>query len=124
MTFEDFSEYCLAKPGVTVDYPFDGTSAWMKVAGKMFALANVSEMKMGKEMVPPFHFMNLKCDPDKAQELRSLHPSIQPGWHQNKTHWNSLYMDGSLSDKLVLDLIDHSYELVRNSLPKKLKENL
>lgn len=124
MNFEEFRTYCLAKPGVTETYPFKGECAWMKVAGKMFALSNGIEFKMGKEMVPPFHFMNLKCEPERAQELRASYPSIRAGWHQNKEHWNSVYPDGSLSDKFIEELIDHSYELVVESLPKNKQQEL
>lgn len=124
MTFDQFNAYCLAKKGVTVDYPFKGEAAWFKVMGKMFALANVTELKMGKEMVGPFHFINLKCDPDRAEALREQYEAVQGGWHQNKTHWNSLIMDGSLPDDLILELTDHSYELVKESLSGKLKAEL
>ncbi|WP_020527707.1 MmcQ/YjbR family DNA-binding protein [Flexithrix dorotheae] len=124
MTFESFRSYCLAKKGVTEDYPFKGESVWMKVMGKMFALANVEEFKMGQELVPPFHFINLKCEPEKAIELREKYPAIQPGWHQSKKHWNSLYMDGSLSDVLIKALIDHSYEIVVAGMPKKTQDEL
>lgn len=124
MTFETFRDYCLAKPGVTENYPFKGECAWLKVGGKLFALTNCFEMKMGKEIVPPFYFANLKCEPEKALELRASHPAIQPGWHQNKKHWNSLYFDDSLSDELIFELIDHAYDLVFGSLPKKIQQNL
>ena len=124
MNLEEFRQYCLAKPGVTESYPFKGESVWMKVMGKMFALTNVMDMKIEGEMVAPFHLMNLKCDPERAIELREQHPAIGPGWHQSKVHWNSLYMDGSLPDDLVHELIDHSYELVAGSLTGKAKKEL
>ncbi|MBX2841792.1 MAG: MmcQ/YjbR family DNA-binding protein [Flammeovirgaceae bacterium] len=124
MIFEDFRNYCLAKNGVTEDYPFKGEAVWMKVSGKMFALANVEELKMGVEKVPPFHFINLKCDPEKAIELREKHPAIQPGWHQSKKHWNSVYMDGSLNDNLIRELIDHAYDIVVAGMSKKTQEEL
>lgn len=124
MTLEEFNQYCLAKPGVTADYPFKGECVWMKVLGKMFALANVQAMKMDGQMVDTFHFINLKCSPDKALELREAHAAIVPGWHQNKEHWNTLYMDGSLEHQLVKELVDHSYDIVLQSLPKKQKDQL
>lgn len=124
MNFETFRAYCLAKKGVTEDYPFKGEAVWMKVMGKMFAMANVMELKMDGVMVEPFHFVNLKCNPEKSEALREQYGAIQPGWHQSKKHWNSLYMDGSLEDELILELIDHSYEIVVNSLPKKTKNLL
>ncbi len=124
MTLEDYLNYCKAKPGVTDEYPFDGECAWLKVKGKLFSIVNVVEMKMGEEIVPPFHFANLKCDPEKAEELRAKYPAVQPGWHQNKKHWNSIYFDGSLRNNLIKELIDHSYNLVIDSLTKKQKELL
>lgn len=124
MNIEQFRDYCLAKPGVTENYPFKGEAVWMKVLGKMFAMANVTELKMDGEMVAPFHFMNLKCDPERAEELRASHPAIRPGWHQSKVHWNSLYMDGTLDDRLILELIDHSYDIVAQSLTGKQKAEL
>ncbi|MEZ5016718.1 MAG: MmcQ/YjbR family DNA-binding protein [Flavipsychrobacter sp.] len=124
MTFESFRTYCLSKPATTEDYPFDGTSAWIKVAGKLFALANVMEMKMGKEEIPPFHFINLKCDPERAVELREEYEAIQPGWHMNKKHWNSVYLNHGLRDSFIKELIDHSYNIVVASLPKKTREEL
>ena len=84
-----------------------------KVANKMFALTDVDL----------FTSVNLKCDPEWAVQLREEYDgSILPGYHMNKTHWNTVVMDGSVGDKLVKELIDHSYELVVNSLPKKVKE--
>jgi len=124
MTLDIFREYCLAKPGVTEDYPFDGECAWLKVAGKMFALVNVTEMKMGDEAIPPFHFANLKCDPERAIELREEYEAIEPGWHMSKKHWNTIYFDGGLKDSFIKELIDHAYELVFSGLPKKTQEAL
>ena len=124
MTLESYIEYCLAKPGVEVSYPFKGECAWLKVGGKMFSLVNAVEMKMEGEIVPPFHFANLKCDPLKALTLRESYRAIKPGWHQNKDHWNSLYMDGSLPDDLIKELVDHAYETVASKLPKKIKSEL
>ena len=124
MTLDSYIAYCLAKPGVEVSYPFKGECAWLKVGGKMFSLVNVTEMKMDGDIIPPFHFANLKCDPTKAIGLRESHAAIRPGWHQNKDHWNSLFMDGSLTDNLIKELIDHAYEIVAKKLPKKIKTEL
>jgi predicted DNA-binding protein (MmcQ/YjbR family) len=79
--------------------------------GKMFALT---------DLVDEFS-LNLKCDPERAIELREQHPAILPGYHMNKAHWNTVKMDGSLSQKLILELIDHSYNLVVSKLPKSKK---
>ncbi|MBN1949361.1 MAG: MmcQ/YjbR family DNA-binding protein [Candidatus Cloacimonetes bacterium] len=99
--------YCLAKPGVTEDFPFDEHTLVMKVGGKMFAL-------LGDEFPPR---LNLKCDPLLAENLRAEHRSILPGYHMNKRHWNTLVLNGELPESLIRDLIDHSYELVVNGLP-------
>lgn len=124
MTLETYLKYCKSKPGVTDEYPFDGECAWLKVMGKLFSIVNVTEMKMGNELIPPFYFANLKCDPERAEELRSRHPEIKPGWHQNKKYWNSIMLEGSLRDNHIKELIDHSYELVVSSMTKKQKEEL
>jgi len=108
MNIEEFREYCIAKPGVTEEFPFDEKTLVFKVMGKMFALT---------DLVDEFS-LNLKCDPERAIALREQHPAIQPGYHMNKAHWNTVKMDGSLSQKLVLELIDHSYQLVIDKLPK------
>ncbi len=81
---------------------------------KMFALCDVDL----------FTSVNLKCDPERSVQLREQYEGIIPGYHMNKTHWNTIQMDGTIPDKLFLELIDHSYELIVNSLPKKLKEEL
>lgn len=114
MDIESFRNYCITKPGVTEEFPFDESTLVFKVAGKMFALAGVDM----------FESMNLKCDPAKAVELREKHEGIRPGWHMNKKHWNTVMADGSVPDALILQLIDHSYELVVGGLPKKDRETL
>ena len=124
MTLDEFSIYCLSKPGTTDDYPMKREAVWMKAGGKMFAMTNVRALKMDGEIVAPFHFINLKCDPDRALTLREKYSSIIPGWHQNKTHWNSILMTTPPPDACVKDLIDHSYDLVARSLPKAKRETL
>lgn len=111
---ESYREYCLAKPGTTEGFPFDSSTLVFKVMGKMYALCSVDT----------FEFINLKCDPERALELRDLYPAIRPGYHMNKQQWNSVYADGTLPDDLVYDLTDHSYELIVAKLPKKLKAEL
>ena len=111
MNIEDFREYCISKPGVTEEFPFDETTLVFKVMGKMFALTNLEGDWS----------LSLKCDPQRAIELREMYPAIQPGYHMNKALWNTVMMDGSLSQKLVFELIDHSYQLVVDKLPLKLK---
>lgn len=102
-TLETLTDYMLAKPGTTFSYPFGEGTRVFKVLDKMYALIS--------EDIQPLRF-NLKCDPEDAQALRAQYDAIIPGYHQNKQHWNSLMMDGSLPDKLVHELIDHSYDLV------------
>lgn len=111
MNIEEFREYCIAKSGVTEEFPFDENTLVFKVVGKMFALT---------DLVDEFS-LTLKCDPERAVELREHYPAIKPGYHMNKNHWNSVSMDGSLSNKLIQELIDHSYQLVVNKLPVKLR---
>lgn len=114
MNIEEFREYCIQKPGVTEEFPFDEETLVFKVMGKMFALTNlVGDWNLA-----------LKCDPEWAIELREQFPAIRPGYHMNKVHWNTVAMDGSLSQKLILELIDHSYQLVVAKLPGKLKKEL
>lgn len=103
MMLKEFREYCLAKPGTTEDFPFDETTLVFRVGGKMFALTDIETFPLT---------VNLKCNPERAIELREHYPAIKPGWHQNKRHWNTIIDDGSLSDELILSLTDHSYEMV------------
>lgn len=112
MNIEEFRAYCLSKPGVTEEFPFGPETLVYKVAGKMFTASGLEN----------FDRANLKCDPERAIELREEYEGIIPGWHMNKQHWNTVYMDGSVPEKLVRELIDHSYDLVFQSLPKKVRE--
>lgn len=109
MNIEEYHTYCISKPGVTESFPFDSNTLVFKVAGKMFALTDVEN----------FTYANLKCDPDRAIELREQHNGIKPGYHMSKIHWNSVYTNSDVPDNLFLELIDHSYTLVVASLPKK-----
>lgn len=119
MNIEQYRTYCLSKKGVTEHFPFDNDVLVFKVGGKMFALASLSQWEKGDG------YINLKCDPDYAEELRAEYNSIQPGYHMHKKLWNSVYIHtGELSPKLIVKLIDHSYELILQSLPKKLRESL
>ena len=114
MNIETYREYCLSLNAVTESMPFDNKTLVFKVGNKMFALTGVDDFKS----------INLKCDPERSTELREEYDAIIPGFHMNKKHWNTLCMDGSLSDNLILELTDHSYDLVRKSLSKKIKELL
>lgn len=109
MNIEEFREYCLIKAGTEDCFPFDENTLVFKVIGKMFALTNVSWENFS---------INLKCDPERAIQLREEYEEIIPGYHMSKKHWNTIDMQGMLSDKLVCELIDHSYDLVVKSLTK------
>lgn len=110
MNVEEFRDYCLSKNHVAESFPFDEETLVFKVAGKMFALA-------GLEHHPTT--VSLKCDPEKALELREEYEEIAPGYHMNKNHWNTVTIDGNLSHKLIRELIDESYNLVVKGLTKK-----
>lgn len=109
MNIEEFRSYCLNKPAVSEEFPFDESTLVFKVAGKMFALTDVTT----------FESINLKCDPEKAIELREKYPVVLPGYHMNKKHWNTVEIDGSIPDQLLYSWVNHSYDLVVQSLPKK-----
>lgn len=115
MNIEEIRDHCLAKPGVTEGFPFGQDVLVFKVMNKMFALT-------GLEGDPPY--VNLKCDPERAIELREQYEDIRPGWHMNKAQWNSVYYTGGLPGELVHELIDHSYDLVVAGLKKKDREAL
>ncbi len=115
MNIEELRDYCLQKSHVTEELPFGPDTLVFKVAGKVFLLTGLDR--------PDFAF-NVKCDPEKAIQLRAQYPCVQPGYHMNKTHWNTIQIDGSVSDKIVKTWIDHSYELIFDSLPKKVKLEL
>jgi len=113
MNLKTFYEYCLSKKGVTEHFPFDEETLVFKVGGKMFALSSLKEWEKGNPSV------NLKCNPEYAEELRAEYDDIKPGWHMSKIHWNTVEINREVPDSLVKELIDHSYELVFKSLTKK-----
>ncbi len=115
MNIEEFRVYCLSKPMVMEDFPFDQTTLVFKVCGKIFALTGLNNIEFE---------VNLKCDPDRAVELREAYESIRAGFHMNKKHWNTVIVDGSFSNDLFRDLIDHSYDMVVKGLSKHLREQL
>lgn len=118
MTITDFYDYCLAKKGVTEHFPFDEDTLVFKVGGKMFALSSLIQWEKGEASV------NLKCDPDRALELRAQYEAIEPGYHMSKVHWNTVSVDGDVPEKMFRELIDHSYELIFKSLTKKLQAEI
>ena len=115
MRVDVFREYCLKKAGVTEDSPFGPEHAVFKVGGKMFAL-------LAFEEIPPT--ANLKCDPDVALELRDRYEEVQPGYHMNKKHWNTVQIDGAIPSQELTKMIDHSYQLVVKSLPRSERQRL
>ena len=110
-----FREYCLTKAGVTEETPFGPDNLVFKVSAKMFAL-------LGLDDIPPR--ANLKCDPDLALELRDRYEDVTAGYHMNKKHWNTVVIASRIPDAELKKMIDHSYELVVQSLPKKKREML
>ena len=118
MNIQQLYEFCQAKKGVTEHYPFDEDTLVFKVGGKMFCLASLKRFEEGEP------FLNLKCNPERALELREQYEAVKPGYHMSKVHWNSVYLNGDVSNKLVVELINHSYDLVFNSLTKKLQEEI
>ena len=111
MDIEAIIAYSLSKKGTDEGFPFGDTTLVIKIGGKIFILINLDDDPS----------MNLKCDPDRAIDLREEHTAIIPGYHMNKKHWNTVFLDGSLLKKLILEMIDHSYDLVLQSLPAKLR---
>ena len=114
MNIEELREYCLQKKGVEEGFPFDSSTLVFKVSGKMFALTSTEEE----------FTINLKCDPEKAIELRERYSGVQPGYHMSKKHWNTIYFDGSFSDADAKKWIDDSYNLVVKSLTKLQQQHL
>ena len=113
MTREEYREYCLSKNGVIEDFPFDETTVVYKVGGKMFTLADTD-----------FKRINIKCHPDEAIILREKYPSVIPGYHMNKQHWNTVNLDGSIEDELIYGWLDDAYDLVVAKLTKKRRQEL
>jgi predicted DNA-binding protein (MmcQ/YjbR family) len=115
MDIETIREYCLAKKEVEESFPFGETTLVFKVRGKIFFLAGLEN--------PVLQF-NVKCDPEKAIEWREQFAAVQPGYHMNKKLWNTVIVDGSISGRILREMIDDSYRLVVLSLPKKAQEGL
>jgi predicted DNA-binding protein (MmcQ/YjbR family) len=109
MDLAKFREYCLSKPRATEGMPFGPEVLVFKISGKMFALAALDELPTT---------VNLKCDPDLALELRDRYEQVTPGYHMNKKHWNTVEIEGGIPDAELRKMIDHSYDLVSESLPR------
>lgn len=115
MNIETLRQHCLSKTGAEESQPFGPDTLVFKVGGKMFLLAALDAV--------PLQF-NAKCDPDEAERVREQYHCVLPGYHMNKQHWNTVIVDGSVSDKLLKQWIDDSYDLILQSLPKKLKQEI
>lgn len=114
MDVQTFRDYCLSKPGATEHLPFDDHTLVFKVGGKMFASCDIEN----------FEGSNLKCEPEYAIDLRERFDGITGGFHMNKKHWNTVSAKSDVGDQLFLALTDHSYELIKSSLPKREREKL
>ena len=114
MNIEEFREYCIAKKGTTEELPFDETTLVFKVMGKIFAITKIDE----------FNSFNVKCDPERAVQLRETYAGVLPGYHMSKKHWNTIVLDGSVPEDKAFQWIDDSYDLVVAKLPRALKETL
>jgi predicted DNA-binding protein (MmcQ/YjbR family) len=112
---EALRSWCLARPGVTEEMPFGPVTTVFKVAGKVFALSRLDGSPLE---------ISLKCEPDLAEALRRDHAAVRPGYHLNKRHWNTVLCDGSLPDGMILDMLEDSYDLVVEGLPKATRAEL
>ena len=118
MNIQQLYEFCQAKNGVTEHFPFDEDTLVFKVGGKMFCLASLKGFENGNPS------LNLKSDPEKALELRAEYEAITPGYHMSKVHWNTIDLNKDVSNKMLLELINHSYDLVFKSLTKKIQNEI
>ncbi len=116
LDLESIRNHCLKKKGKIIeDFPFDDEVLVFRVFGKIFLLTNVTAVPLR---------MNLKCDPERAIELRERYDAIQPGYHMNKKMWNTVFVDGRIPDRLVFELIDHSYDEIVKKLPVKFRKKI
>jgi predicted DNA-binding protein (MmcQ/YjbR family) len=111
----DLRAWCLRQPGAVEDFPFGPETSVFKVGGKMFALSALDRTPLE---------VSVKCEPELAVGLRDSYPAIRPGYHLNKRHWNTLTLDGSLSDQFVRDLVQDSYDLIASALPQRVRAQL
>jgi predicted DNA-binding protein (MmcQ/YjbR family) len=105
---DDLREHCLSFPGSEQTFPFGPETSAFKVAGKIFALSRLGARPLE---------VSLKCEPALAEQLRHAHPTVRPGYHLNKRHWNTVTIDGSLARRLIEDMVEDSYDLVVSALP-------
>jgi predicted DNA-binding protein (MmcQ/YjbR family) len=112
MNAEELRDHCLALKGATETFPFGPKVSVFKVSGKIFALSILDQVPLR---------ISLKCEPELAEQLRSTHAAVLPGYHLNKRHWNTVILDGSLTDRMIKDMIQDSYDLVVSVLPRRAK---
>ena len=115
MNIQQLYEFCLSKKTVTEHFPFDDDTLVFKVGGKMFCLASLQDWENENPSI------SVKCDPNYAEELRAQFESVTPGFHSNKKHWNTVFINKEISDKKIVHFINHSYELVVAGLSKKVR---
>ena len=115
MTAAELRRLCLGFPGAVEDFPFGVATSVFKVEGKMFALSALRSRPLS---------VSLKCEPELASQLRATYAAIAPGYHLNKRHWNTVTLDGSLSDQMVRDMVEDSYDLVVAAMPRRRREAL
>jgi predicted DNA-binding protein (MmcQ/YjbR family) len=106
---------CLGFAGAVEEFPFSPDASVFKVRGKVFAISRLAASPLA---------VSIKCEPAIAEQLRATHPAVRPGYHLNKRHWNTVVVDGSLPDRLVLEMIEDSYDLVVDGLPKRVQAEL
>ncbi|WP_333663435.1 MmcQ/YjbR family DNA-binding protein [Chishuiella changwenlii] len=114
MNIEQLRDFCLSLPLVEEKFPFDQSTLVFYIAGKMICLVNVDQ----------FESINLKCDPDKALELRATYEAVKPGYHMNKKHWNTVFVNQDVNDSILEEWIKDSYNLVILTLPKSKRPDL
>jgi predicted DNA-binding protein (MmcQ/YjbR family) len=109
VTAAELRRWCLARPAVTEEFPFGDQVSVFKVAGKMFALSSLRSRPLQ---------VSVKCEPELADQLRLVYPAIRPGYHLNKRHWNTITLDGSLTDEMIFEMLEDSYDLVVAGMPR------
>ncbi len=115
MNRDELRDHCLSFSGAEETFPFGPRTSVFKVAGKMFALSQLDADSLR---------VSLKCEPHLADGLRRAHPAVLPGYHLNKRHWNTVVIDGSLPEQMIMDMIEDSYDLVVSVLPAARRREL
>jgi predicted DNA-binding protein (MmcQ/YjbR family) len=115
MDAAELKDHCLSFRGSTETFPFGPETSVFKVAGKIFAITSLARQPLE---------VSLKCDPLLAEQLREAHPAVRPGYHLNKRHWNTVIIDGSVSDQMLKDMVEDSYDLVVSQLPQSRRQAL